>query len=847
MKRSLRVGLIAAAIASFSPVTLAAGLGTINILSGLGQPLRAEIPLQATPQELESLSARIPSPEVFKQADVAYSPLVNIIRIDVEQRGMQPVLLLSSERPINEPFLELLVELSWASGQVRREYTFLLDPPERAATPVAVPAATARPTQAAAPAQASRPAAPAMTEPRVDRYTVTRGDTLSGIASRLRPSGSTLDQMLVALLRGNPEAFEAGNMNRLHAGAILNIPDAQTARAVEPAEARRIIVSQAEDFEQYRHRLAGTVAAQPARAAASERAQSGEITEPVAAGDEMAEESDRVQVSGAADASEPDPANRIKALEEELVARDQALQDTNNRLSELEQSIRDLQHLIELRNESLALLQQQLETQGGEGAMAAMMPVGTAEAAVLGDDPAMPTGSSSGWMDSMLQDRALIAGGGALTLLLAYAAYRMGRRRSEEETEAAVRAAAATAAPVEGGRSRLHESLFDESAFSQSGLSAIDSDEGVDPVAEADVYMAYGRDAQAEEILIDALQVAPDRHAIYLELLELYARRGNARQFEVVATDLYARTGGAGKSWERAAAMGRQLDPVNQLYQGVEGEDAAPSPAAGAALAAAASATAWPDADHAHDDDHAADFAESGVAEPTQILVGHETYVPAGTEDAQAEEPAAGFAAPAFEADEMAVEFQEPEDVSRLPADATTGLDLDFDLDLPLDAGQPSLDDFTADETNATAASPTPEEAGTSGSHEAGALDEELLDFDLDLSAPAYEAPASAAAPAFDFSDLNLDLDPSLTDDAEDAASAAPASVDEAQAFAESDNADDEPGPDAAAEVDTKLELARAYEDMGDAESARELVAEILNEGSDAQRDAAQALAERLG
>jgi pilus assembly protein FimV len=104
--------------------------------------------------------------------------------------------------------------------------------------------------------------------------------------------------------------------------------------------------------------------------------------------------------------------------------------------------------------------------------------------------------------------------------------------------------------------------------FSQSGLSAIDTDEGVDPVAEADVYMAYGRDAQAEEILQDALRADPERVAIYLKLLEIYAQRKSVKQFETVATDLYARTGGRGADWERAAVMGRKLDPENPLYGG---------------------------------------------------------------------------------------------------------------------------------------------------------------------------------------------------------------------------------------------------------------------------------------
>ncbi len=69
----------------------------------------------------------------------------------------------------------------------------------------------------------------------------------------------------------------------------------------------------------------------------------------------------------------------------------------------------------------------------------------------------------------------------------------------------------------------------------------IDTDE-VDPVAEADVYMAYGRDTQAEEILLEALQKDPQRTAIHAKLLEIYANRRSLKQFETLASELYAQT-----------------------------------------------------------------------------------------------------------------------------------------------------------------------------------------------------------------------------------------------------------------------------------------------------------------
>ena len=116
--------------------------------------------------------------------------------------------------------------------------------------------------------------------------------------------------------------------------------------------------------------------------------------------------------------------------------------------------------------------------------------------------------------------------------------------------------------------------------FSQTGLS-IDTNEGVDPVAEADVYMAYGRDTQAEEILNDALKADPKRGAIYVKLLEIYAQRQDLAQFETTATELFERTQGQGRDWDKAVQMGRKLDPANPLYSGnvlsVGEEETAPS------------------------------------------------------------------------------------------------------------------------------------------------------------------------------------------------------------------------------------------------------------------------------
>ena len=121
------------------------------------------------------------------------------------------------------------------------------------------------------------------------------------------------------------------------------------------------------------------------------------------------------------------------------------------------------------------------------------------------------------------------------------------------------------------------------SDFSREGLGNIDTDE-VDPIAEAEVYLAYGRDAQAEEILKEALKKDPQRQEIYLKLLEIHAQHNKPSAFESVASELYSVSQGQGEVWQKAATLGRQLDPNNPMFA------AAGDAAIGAGMAAAGDA-----------------------------------------------------------------------------------------------------------------------------------------------------------------------------------------------------------------------------------------------------------------
>ncbi|TVT54349.1 MAG: hypothetical protein FHK80_17075 [Azoarcus sp. PHD] len=1010
MKTSIKASLIAAAIASFPLGGFAAGLGQINVFSGLGQPLRAEIQISATPQELSSVTAKVASPDAFRQAGIPYPGFLSGIRASVERSGQRQVVKLSSDRPINEPFVGLLIELDWASGRLSREYTFLLDPVDIAA-PKPVAARIAAPAPAAAPRQAPMAAPPAPRPAAVDRYTVQRGDTLRRIAEANRPEGANLDQMLLALFRANPSAFDGDNINRLRAGAIMTMPSADAVLATSPAEARREVVAQAADFEAYRQRLAGTAVVREAAPAPAEQASAGRIVPKVEDARAPAVAGDELQISKTQDGEagmDKAAVARLHALEEELVAREKGLEEANARLAQLEQSIRDLQKLLELKSGTLAQLQPDAATAGAAavaGAAATAAPVAAAEPAAPAvtppaeatpaapaveaaavEPPAEPVSPPQAepapapapvppapvaaapeaepepdFMQSLLADPAMLAaGGGVIALLLGFAAYRSRQRK--QAMEALDSSALMSEFPPDssavfgatGGQSvDTGNSSILQTDFSQSGLSSIDADEGVDPVAEADVYMAYGRDAQAEEILEDALKADPNRTAIYLKLLEVFAQRQSPKQFETTASELYSRTGGQGPDWEKAAQMGRKLDPDNPLYSAgpAEGErtvppatelPAASTPVSAAAAVTAAAATATaagadsavklPEAEADTKDAadelgqtlSSLDFTTSVPVEPspsqlkaTWTMPGDLGQIASG--DAEAPEQMSNAGAeqeeplsidvdaidfdlggdvdePVAEADdtslpkidalsdsapdtdvapdsEMDLELDgdeftlevgggEPAEEAPAPASNTaTVVDDDvalsaadesaLEFDLP-ELGKSADDKQAAFDMSATVVQSDdvdPDADDTVMDLEKTSFDADLLDFDFDLETPVGGDAVSAEPAGMDLTSIDLDLEPSEDERAapETAAEseAAPEAVKEGEVPPSAAPA--EPEGEINHEVETKLELARAYDEMGDKEGALELLNEVLAEGGPAQQAAARTLIEKLG
>jgi pilus assembly protein FimV len=1041
----------AAALAVASCMSLApwfaeaAGLGKLTVLSGLGQPLRAELDIGAAKDELAGMTARLAPQDAFKQAGVDFASVLLDLRFSVEKRpGGQAVVKVTSAKPINEPFLDILVELNWPAGRLVREYTFLLDPPEIAAKQAARPVAEARIVETVrgggaaderplAPAKATPRPAPApkvAAEPKAKPETdagnarvVRQGETLRKIADETKYDGVSLEQMLVGLFQSNPDAFIGQNVNRLKAGAILNVPEKSAVESVSPAEAKKIYVAQTGDWNNYRQKLAASTAKTPAKAdEGSAQSSSGKITAKVEEKAAPAEQAkDQVKVART-DAAAKGAATGKAAETAEQLAKEKALKDAQERMAVLEKNVNELQKLLEMKNQKLAELQQPPKKEEPkpveppkpapkvEEAPKPVEPPKVVEPPKPVEEPKpveppkpaevkpaeppkveapkpeekpkavtppAPTPvEEPGVVDSLMEDPLpLVGGGGILALLAGYLLFK--RRRSQSaslETTAAPMPSSLGPNSVfrmTGGQSVDTGNTTPQTGeFSQTGPGTIDTDE-VDPVAEADVYMAYGRDTQAEEILLEALQKDPQRTAIHAKLLEIYANRRSLKQFETLASELYAQTAGVGPDWEKVAALGTSLDPSNPLYNPSGAQAVAPAPIA--ELEAADDQPVLPDAVEAEPEALVETPAEAvdvplpkvgfadGVERDTMVLpiepaeppaeaapesepvalaenleaandgmtldfdLGEQTIAPEFKEAADVQEPAAEEAAAQIETDaldfDLAAEVVEPEVVASevvapeepvavepelVAAQEPEVGAIDFDLNV---AEEPLLD-----QASATAASPdfspegtlvmpsasvseefdvglgtwvgaegqgvsidtsaTPEQSSdasaftqtvvntlagtdtfvggadllnfgndqdearlTSTLANTGVTDTDSLEFDVKLTDSVFLG-EPMSPPDFDISSINLDLSaeppevpPVVTE---------PAAVPEPVAEAPARDAQWE-------EVNTKLDLAKAYEEMGDLEGARELLQEVVGEGPVDLVEQAKTILGRIG
>ena len=908
-------------VSSFDAQALA--LGRLSVLSALGEPLRAEIDIpDINAEEAASLKAGVASSDAFKAAGLDYNLTVANMQIALMRRpDGRMYLRLSSDRAVNDPFLDLILEANWSSGRIVRDYTLLFDPPglRQSAAPLA-PTAPQVPSQtsprsstvtppaylppasvAASRSPAVRPAR-AVPAPRPQasgdgkQITVRAGDTAGKIAADNKPASISLDQMLVALLRANPDAFIQGNINRLKSGTVLELPTAEQASAVSSGEAKQTLVAQSKDFNDFRRKLAE--GAPSTQVASPDRAAGGKIQARVEEKKPTAATPDKLTLSkGAVQAK----------AQEEKIAKDRQAKEASTRVAELSKNLSELGRIGAASNASGTPAGGASAAKGGvnvpAGSMAvasapkasaaivaapapvvvasaprpapaaapapvmipapvlpsaakpasAPAPVATTTAQTPASAPApvvvapvIPSMAASTPAPAASSPAALASAAMASASSSAMAASSAGMAASS-----AVAAASAAAAPkpavkapmvppppppeptiveqlmenplipgaavlllallagfgfyrvrqrrrsTQVDSSFLESRLQPDSFFGASGGQRIDTNEGgatgssmvyspsqldaagdVDPVAEADVYLAYGRDLQAEEILKEAMRTNPSRVAIHGKLLEIYAKRRDGKGFEVVAAEAFGLTHGEGPEWEHICELGRELDPSNPMYQ------------PGGQPAARPGSTAPAGVGHG--------FATSTIPQSIQPELS-ESPVPVDLDldldFSMGDEPATPVRASAPVASEHTVAMKSI-------ATPPPSLDMDFSsatvaLQIPPPPSSPAVTD--------TVKLSVPDLALSSSG----------LSFTPEPApATAPARPAPVAAPAvdagmieFDLGALSLDLGPTT------------------EAPAVHDDASGSP-------LETKLALAEEFRAIGDIDGARALVQEVVSEAS---------------
>ena len=826
----------------------ALGLGRLNVQSALGESLKAEVEVTSiTAEELASLRLRVAPPDAYRVAGVEYNAVLPSAQVQLVKRADgRSFLRVSSDRAVLEPFVDVIVEATWSSGRLVREYTLLFDPPNLRTAQAAAPAAAPVVSPAPAPAPASTPApvapvpapspapvaavatpiaAPASTgpapaapmtrpapPPRVkalgvaptpvqtpapvaapggsDTHLVQRGESLSRIAARTQPRGVSLDQMLVSLYRSNPQAFINDNINKLKAGSVLTVPPADQAAQLSTQAAREIIIAQSSDFGAYRQRLAagatGMTNATPARQAKGQVQAQVDDRKTAAA-----PAPDRLTLTQGGAKTGPAPVS-APAIEKK---------DDKTRLAELNRNVEELKQLQGAA--APAAPTSPAPVPAPAPAVVAAVPVvaplpavasaASAPAKPVAPKPApAPAPEPPGLLDSLLGNNLLLPGAGVLVALLAgLGLYKLrGRlRRPAGETSFLESRLQPDSFFGASGGQRIDTreagpagNLGNSSSMSYS-TSQLDAIGDVDPVAEADVYLAYGRDLQAEEILKEAMRATPERMAIRTKLLEVYAKRRDTKAFELLATQLYSLTDGTGEDWAKAQAMGQAIDSENSLYhpggepEGQRSGDGQPRPDA---LGAATQPYSVPPVPSAFE-------PETHATQGGGLDLDLEFDLP----PAPPAPPAASAAARAMAASQVAQPFQSPKPMQR-----DEGLSFSPDTQ----SGPPTI------------AFPRPPAAS------APAVDK-MLDFDLSGFGdddPTEIQPRPAGGNSLDFGDFDLGDPP---------AAASPAD---------------------AAGLARKLELAEEFRQIGDSEGARDLLEEVVARAEGALKTKAQGMLDQL-
>lgn len=829
---------IAAASALSSGMAQALQLGEMTLKSKLNQPLSVEIELRDVGGLTASeITPSLASAQAFVDAgvdrqafldDLTFTPVIN-----PEGRS---VVRVTSSKPLPDSYVRFLMQVQWPNGRLMRDYSVLLDPAK-----FDQPAPTASAPASSAPATGT-----------LARHTTTPHDTLWEIAAKNR-HGASVQQTMLAIQALNPDAFVDGNINRLKTGQVLRLPDITQSTALAQPQAIAEVSAQNAAWRQRQRSPQGQVAGKP-QLDATRRTQAGNAPSSTQAKDNLSLVSAQAAKKGGKGAAGDSRAlsDKLAMTQEELDTTRRDNEELKSRAADLQSQLDKLQKLIQLKNDQLARLQAQTGEPAaipaqlpGEPAAEPAAPVATPAPAPEPVKPAAAPASTEGKFNDLLTNPIVlgILGGAALLvvllLLLLWARHRNARREEEKHLRMAralaeepefvsnidqdlppdsfeglevpppsVKLATTVAPAAAPAPAPVVETVVAPTVASVLAplAVAVAQENSSDALAQAQSHIDRGHLNQAADVLEQAIKHEPKRSDLRLKLMEVYGLQNNKDGFVTQERQLVAN----GENHAQVEQLKARFPAMAVLAAGVS-----------AAVAAAAL-----DAQYVKDllDDKPASAAQADT---------FDTDFDLSLDDLEAASPA-----------EIAQDQQTFETLLKQQAESKADAqDLsDFDLDLQLDPPASQTDDDFLSGLEEQIKDVPPVEPPTLTP---AALDEFDLpeDFDLSLADEPSNPAAKPDAFASELDDVNAELDrlsqslehppiePSFT--AEDAAL----------------GAEDEPDFDFLSgtdEVATKLDLAQAYIDMGDADGARDILSEVLTEGNEGQRGEAKEMLGRI-
>ena len=721
-------------------------------------------------------------------------------------------------------------------------------------------------------------------------YGITKkSDNLWTIASRMKGDDASVYQVMMALLKSNPEAFTEGNIHRLKVGQVLRIDDPSLITAISKEQAAQDYSTQTDAWDAYRQQVAAAAEQQPlstgqidsAPADNVAEAPSGELTLSAPEGEDLT-----ASTAPSQDSSNQEVArlrNELDRITQQADAERGKNSALNDKLRELEAEIESMQRSLSVRNDEFAALQQQanktpdvavepvsipepvatepveatppspqLEEEEPVATMPDVAPesepvVEAAPEPAVDEEPTEPvvteapvtdmateeatSGPSTSLVDTIIStvkgilmpilgsSLLLFIGVPVLAIVIILIVVMMIRKRSTAKDNFQ-ESILSGAAPVDdepvvsmSSQNSSETSSF-LSDFAISGVGAIQTEDSeVDPLTEADVFMAYGRYEAAEERLQEAIVSDPNRSELKVKLLEVYNTNKNQAAFESTAEELYASLGDtatADSNWQKVVVMGKQIAPNNPIFSGSPTITSETTESVLGAMEENLSNVSMTDS-------QVMDIGlETGVFSAAEL--NSETV---GTEsDMSGLDFNLGDDAPVTDQQETQDGIQQPDELDfNLGGDnaetdrEASSLDFSLDLDEPedestksmaIDLNEMDMPDSSDDEPTASMV-----------------IDTDALDLD-------------SVSAQLDTGSLDFSLD-----NADDNDSGLDLNLDASDAMDMSLSADSD-------EVGTKLDLAKAYIDMGDSAGAKSILDEVLEEGNDDQKQEAEQLVSQL-